>query len=93
MNDFRPKTEPALSIYDALTAEIRKRKGKTFEEWSANERKAVLNTAIMQAKKLGLRAPTPAEVERAEQLAVGHSDYAAKWAGGVADIMRKGGKQ
>ncbi|HIH2744860.1 TPA: hypothetical protein ACYLN4_000526 [Burkholderia lata] len=93
MNDLRPKTEPAQSIYDALRAEIRKRKGKAFEEWSANERNTVLNTAITQAKKLGLRAPTPAEVERAEQLAVGHSDYEAKWAGGVTDIMRQGSKQ
>lgn len=88
IDSFRPKTEPAMSIYDALTAEAARRKGRAADVWLAAERNAVFLAAREQAEKLHLYAPKIKEIERAERLAMGHSDYAAKWAIGVADIMR-----
>ncbi|MBU9200162.1 hypothetical protein KTD31_01925 [Burkholderia multivorans] len=87
VDSFRPKTEPALSIYDALSAEMAHRKGRTADVWLAAERHAVFLAAREQAEKLQLYAPNIKEIERAEMLATGHSDYAAKWAIGVANIM------
>ncbi len=87
MDFFRPTSEPARSIYDAFVAESAKRKGKPLEDWIAGERMAVLNAAVVAAQRLGLRAPTIAEVELSERCACGHSDYGAKWAYGVARAM------
>lgn len=87
MDYFRPIREPARSIYDALTKEVGKRKDRTPADWIAAERDAVLREAIFQAQKLSLNSPSLAEVEQAERLAIGHSDYAAKWARGVAEAM------
>ncbi|WP_244260505.1 hypothetical protein [Burkholderia gladioli] len=87
MSVFRPIREPARSIHDALLREGAKRKSRTVEEWLTAERAAVWKEAIAQAHKLQLRVPSIADVERAERLAHGHSNYAAKWAHGVADAM------
>ncbi|MDF0506627.1 hypothetical protein POK33_38395 [Burkholderia cenocepacia] len=87
MDKFRPVREPARSIHDALLREAAKRKVRTVEEWLTAERDAVLREAIFQAHKLRRRIPTLADVERAERLATGHTDYAAKWAIGVAEAM------
>ena len=85
---FRPRFEPAASIYDAFQAEAAKRKGRRAEEWIEAERGAVLRAACEQAQRLGLREPGWAEVVSAEACACGHVDYGAKWALGVADAMR-----
>ncbi|KVV07501.1 hypothetical protein WK77_16255 [Burkholderia ubonensis] len=87
MDVFRPFREPARSIYDALILEGARRRERGTDEWLSAEREAVLREAIVQARRLGIRAPTMADVEREERLAVGHSDYAAKWARGVAQSM------
>ncbi|AEA65508.1 hypothetical protein ACS0X5_24885 [Burkholderia gladioli] len=87
MSVFRPMREPARSIHDALLREAAKRKNRTIDEWLAQERAAVWKEAIGQAQKLQLRAPSMADIERAERHAIGHTDYAAKWAHGVADAM------
>ncbi|MHC2876249.1 hypothetical protein [Ralstonia sp. 121560039-2] len=79
--------EPARSIYDALRREASKRNERTVEEWLAAERDAVLREAIFQAQKLGLKTPSLQDVEHAERLASGHTDYASKWAIGVAEAM------
>jgi len=79
--------EPARSIYDALQREASKRNERTVEEWLAAEPDAVLREAIFQAHKLGLKPPSMQEVQHAERLASGHTDYASKWAIGVAEAM------
>lgn len=86
---FRPRAEPAATIYDAFQEEATKRKGRKFEEWSAAEIEAVLRCAILQAKKHGLRPPTMEEVNRAERYARGSVDYGAKWAFVIVETMRK----
>jgi hypothetical protein len=84
---FRPIREPARSIHDALLREASKRTSRTVDEWLTAERDAVLREAVFQAHRLGLHIPSLEEVERAERLAVGHTDYAAKWSNGVARFM------
>ncbi|ANJ76241.1 hypothetical protein PQH03_28230 [Ralstonia insidiosa] len=87
MDHFRPLREPARSIYDALVREASKRSERTVEEWLAAEPVAVHREASFQADKLGLKRPSMQDVERAERLATGHTDYASKWAIGVAEAM------
>lgn len=87
MSLFRPIREPARSIHDALLREAAKRKNRTVEEWLSAGRAAVWKEAIAQAHKLQMRVPLIADVERAERHALGHTDYASKWAHGVADAM------
>jgi hypothetical protein len=88
MNDFRPRNDPARSIYDALSLQMKKRDGgKMFIQ---GERFTVWSAARDYAQQHGLRVPTLAEVEKKEALALGHCDYAAKWAYGVADLLRQG---
>lgn len=86
---FRPTRDPAQSIYDAFQHEATRRKGRTVHEWTTAERNAVFQAAINQAKKLGLRMPSMAEVEAAERYARGSVDYGAKWAYRVVDVMHK----
>ena len=90
MKDFlRPHTEPARSIYDAFQDEAKKRPGRTFEEWHQAEIRSVFLAAVQQSGYLGLTIPTVDDVISAEHLASGHADYGAKWAIGVADMMRQ----
>lgn len=84
---FRPHKDPAQGIYDAFVAEAANRRGRSVEEWILSERRAVLKAAADLAQRLGLRAPTLEEVERAERSAQGHTDYGAKWAYRVAETM------
>lgn len=86
---FEPRNEPARSIYMALRNEAAKRRGRTEGEWIAAERQAVFNEACLQAEKLKLRMPTMDDVVRAERIAVGATDYGAKWANGVTEAMRR----
>lgn len=86
---FRPRHEPARSIYDAFQAEASKRKGRGVDDWMTAERDTVFREAAHQAQKLGLRVPTMDEVIRAERYASGSVDYGAKWAYGIVEAMRK----
>lgn len=86
---FEPRSEPAKSIFRAFQNEAAKRKNRCVGTSVTAERHAVLNTAALQAQKLGLRSPTMAEVEMAERTASGSANYGAKWAHGVVDAMLK----
>lgn len=86
---FRPRNDPAQSIYDAFQAESKNRKGKSIEQWTSAEQEAVHREAVYQANKLGLRTPTHEDVAGAERSACGHVDYGAKWAYAVVDAMMK----
>jgi hypothetical protein len=85
---FKPRHEPARSIYDAFQAEATKRKGRSYEEWTTAEREAVLREATAKAQQMGLRVPTMDEVVKAERSAMGHVDYGAKWAYRVTEEMK-----
>lgn len=74
---FKPTFEPARSIYIAFQEEAVKR-----------DKRDKRDDAVWQADKLGLRRPTLADVEQAEQYALGSADYGAKWAYGVVDAMQ-----
>lgn len=87
---FRPRFEPARSIYDALTVEQEYRHSRLTEEWIDAERRAVYRAAIKAARTLGLRAPTIEDVLAAETTACGHTDYSSKFATYVADAMKRG---
>lgn len=88
MDIFRPKRDPALTLYDAFEAEAKHREGRTPAEWMDLEQRAVWTAARDYAQQHELRVPTLAEVRAAESMACGHVDYGAKWAHGVAQFMR-----
>lgn len=84
---FRPRREPAMSIYDAFQAEAGKRAGRPMDAWIQAEREAVWRAARDQAAKLGLRCPTLSDVESAERYAMGSIDYGKTWAYRLAESM------
>lgn len=84
---FRPRREPARSIYDAFQREAAKRERKKFEDWTKDEIAAVHLAAVTYAAKHNLVSPTIEQVTRVESYASGHTDYGAKWAYAVADLM------
>ena len=69
-------------------AEARKRKGRPLHEWVKAEREAVWRAARNYAQQRALRVPTIGEVMSCERYAMGSVDYGAKWAYGVARVMR-----
>lgn len=85
---FGPQTEPAKSLYRALTDEMANRRECSGLEWIENERNSILKAATsISNNSKQYRIPTLEEVVRAENNACGHSDYAAKFAYGVANAM------
>ena len=88
-NVFRPHFEPARTVYDAFQREAKKRPHKAGNNWIVAERNAVWSAARDYAQQHGLRVPTMAEVEAAENRACGHVDYGSKWAYGVVEKMTK----
>jgi hypothetical protein len=86
---FRPRSEPALTLYEAFQTEAKNRKGRTFSEWSAAESMAVWQAARDYAQAHGLTVPTLAQIKSAECYAMGSVDYGAKWAFQVARTMRE----
>lgn len=88
---FKPRNEPARSIYEAFQMEAMNRKGRSVDEWQTSEREAVLREATVQAQRLGLRAPSMDVIVQAERSAMGHIDYGAKWAYQVTEYMTGAG--
>lgn len=84
---FRPSHQPAQVIYDSLTAETTHRKSRGVDEWIKKEREAVWRAARDYAQQHGLAVLTMEDVKKAELSAMGHTDYAAKWAYGVTERM------
>lgn len=91
INDpFRPKNDPARAIYDCFQVEAAKRGDKLEYEWRGNERVVVFVAATTWCHKHPdkvARFPTMEMVKRAEEYAMGHADYGAKWAYHLADQM------
>lgn len=86
-NVMRPLNEPARGIYDAFTAEAKNRAGRSTHDWIKAERLAVWSAARDYSQQHGLPVLSLAQIERKEQLAVGHSDYPATWAYGVQNLL------
>ena len=84
---FRPHTEPASLIYDAFQAEASHRKGRCIGKWINAERYAVWRVARDWAEQHGRKVPTLDEVQLEERCAMGHIDYGAKWAYGIARLL------
>jgi hypothetical protein len=78
-------------IYEAirveLAAETERRAGRTVEEWILAERACVMREVNHQRGLLSLDPVDIAIVERAERMAVGHSDYISKYAHAAADLV------
>lgn len=89
MNDmFRPTRQPARRIYDAL-AEKTKQRSTDVKAWVLAEREHAWSTVRDIAQQNGMPVPTMAQVEAAEQQALGHTDYLCKWAIGLAELCAK----
>ena len=86
---FRPRTDPARTLYDAFRREAENRVGKTPGEWMQAEEQVMWSTSRDYAQQHGLTEPTMAEVLKSQRQAMGHVDYGAKWAYAVAEILNK----
>ena len=86
---FRPRSEPALTLYLAFQKESAKRGRRDFVTWNTAEVEAVWSAARDYSQKHGLRVVTLPEVKAAEVYASGHVDYGATWAYRVAEKMTK----
>jgi len=84
---FRPRREPQLTLYKTLLEEAKNRSYKDPEEWIECERKAVWRAARDYAQQHGLRVPTIEEVEKGENYASGHVDYASKFTLYVTELL------
>ncbi len=89
---FRPRHEPARSIYEAFQEEAAHRRHREVHVWIRAERDVVHNTAVRLAPTYDLRPPSIGEVEAAERRARGHIDYGMKWALYVVEAMRRPGE-
>lgn len=85
---FRPRNEPARTIYDAFQKAAAVRSDVPIETWVMRERLTVWTAARDYAQQHGMRVPTIEEVQDAENVAMGHVDYGSKWAYGVTEAMR-----
>ena len=75
------------AILTRLSAETRRRDGRPLEEWILAERACVLAEVNRLRILRGAPPVNLADVERAERLAVGHSDYVRKFAHAAADLV------
>lgn len=89
---FRPRYEPARSIYDAFQDEAQHRSKRSLEDWRSNEIQAVYRVAVELAPQYGLAMPTLEDVDLAERIARGSVDYGSKWAHGLVNRMRRDGQ-
>jgi len=74
------KNDRHESFYDLLTKESEKRDQRALDEWIEAERKAMFDKVNAEREGLGKTPVSLEDVERVEQRAVGHFDYAPKFA-------------
>jgi len=84
VNHYKPVFE---AIRVKLNAETAHRKKRTVEAWILAERECVMREVNYQRRLLAYDPISSADIERAERLAVGHSDYIAKYAHAAADLV------
>lgn len=85
---FSTNPEPARLLYDAFQAKAKLRKQREVGNWIEKERLAVWTAARDYAQQHDRPVPTLEQIRAKEQLALGHTDYGAKWAYGVAELLR-----
>lgn len=88
---FKPRNEPARSIYESFQKEAKNR-GRN-EDWIERERLAVFNCAKNYCELNGLIYPSLKEIEEAENYAMGSADYGSKWAYKIYDIIQTKNKK
>jgi hypothetical protein len=84
MNSYKPVYE---TIRAKLNAETLHRDGQTVEAWILAERECVMREVNRQRGLLAYEPVGIEIVERAERMAVGHSDYVSKYAHAAADLV------
>lgn len=82
-----PYKEVFETILAKLSAETLLREERTIDTWILEERGCV-RREVNRLRALLKRPPiSSADVERAERLALGHSDYVRKYAHAAADLV------
>lgn len=81
---YRPVFE---AIRAKLNQETELRIGRSLEEWILAERECVMREVNRQRQLLAYEPVGIATIERAERLAVGHTDYIMKYALAAADLV------
>lgn len=88
VDPFKPRREPALTLYQAFQAEAANRGDREFHDWNQAEIQAVHSAAVEAYPAHGLPVPTLEEVADAERYAQGSCDYGATWVYMVERMMR-----
>lgn len=89
VDPFKPRREPALTLYQAFQAEAANRGGREFHDWNQAEIHAVHSAAVDAYPAHGLPVPTVEQVAEAERYAQGSCDYGATWIYMVERMMRR----
>jgi hypothetical protein len=74
-------------LEELLAREAKHRSNKTSEQWILDERQAMCDAVNRLRSLHGKPVVTLAEIERVERSAVGHSDYAHKFALYCAELV------
>lgn len=81
------RDETHYELETLLVAEAKKRSTKEVGQWILDERQAMLDYVNRKRAVVGKSPMTLKDVERVEQLAVGHSDYAHKFSLYCAELI------
>ena len=81
---YKPTYE---AIRAKLVAETERRTGRTVEAWIVAERACVMREVNHQRDLLAYDPVGIEVVERAERMAVGHTDYVSQYAHAAADLV------
>lgn len=84
MSRYKPVYE---SIRMRLTTEATLREGRSVAQWIQAERVCVMREVNRQRSLLAYEPVGLATIERAERMAIGHSDYISKYAQAAADLV------
>lgn len=84
MTHYKPVYE---AIRAKLNAETEHRPFRTLKEWILAESACVMMEVNYQRRLLAYDPVSVACIERAENLAVGHSDYISKYAHAATDLV------
>jgi hypothetical protein len=77
-------------LFEAFLEEAEKRKARLgTKDWIYLERLAVYKEAVAFCLEYELKIPTLVQIEKCENMALGHSDYGPKWALYVAELVGK----
>lgn len=84
-------TNPHKPVYEAIRAKLNtetaRRAGRAVEAWILAERECVMREVNRQRELLAYAPVGITVIERAERMAVGHSDYVSKYAHAATDLV------